>query len=148
MSFRTNSHNYLDLMVRFAEGKLSGTHFVTKFMTLWREERDADYAIKKSWKAPYDEMLIDLLKKGKITKEEFAMKWNALWGLSKADQSFRDLSDKIFTACDVFNPDSDSREDYEYGEDELRTFVMKIVPQLKEHPLLQDSRLSCRGGST
>ena len=148
MSFRTNSHSYLDLVVRFAEGKLSGAHFVVKFMILWRKDRDADYAIKKSWKAPYDEMLIDLLKKGKITKEEFATKWNALWGLSKAEQSLQDLLDKIFTACDVFNPDSDSREDYEYGEYELRTFVMKILPQLKEHLLLRDSGLLRRNKYT
>lgn len=132
MSFQKNQHRYLGLMTRFAEGKLSGSLFVAKFMELWRKDRDADYEIKKSWNVPYDEMLIASLRKGKITKEEFARKWNALWGLSETDQRLRDLLDTIFTACDVFNPDANSREDYEYSEDELRTFVMNSLSTLKD----------------
>jgi len=141
MSFQKNQHCYLDLMTRFAEGKLSGAFFVTKFMDLWRTDRNAGYEIKKSWNAPYDEMLIASLRKGEITKEEFARKWNALWRLSETEQRLRDLLDMIFTACDVFNPDSDSREDYEYSEYELRTFVINILPKIKV-PLLHTSMLN------
>jgi len=132
MSFQKNQHRYLGLMTRFAEGKLSGSLFVAQFMELWRTDRDADYEIKKSWDVPYDEMLIISLRKGEITNEEFARKWNALWGLSKTDQLLRDLLDKVFTACDVFSPDPDAREDYEYSEDELRTFVMSSLSTLKD----------------
>ena len=132
MSFQKNQHRYLGLMTRFAESKLSGSLFVAQFMALWRTDRDADYEIKKSWNVPYDEMLIISLRKGEITKEEFARKWNALWGLSKTDQLLRDLLDKVFTACDVFSPDPDAREDYEYSEDELRTFVMSSLSKLKD----------------
>ncbi|HIE29949.1 TPA: hypothetical protein EYP66_21995 [Candidatus Poribacteria bacterium] len=145
MSFQKNQHRYLDLMVHFVEGKLSAPIFVTKFMDLWRKERDADYEIKKVWNAPYDEMLIASLKKGEITKEEFATKWNALWGLSKTHQLLHDLLDEVFTACDVFNPDSDTREDYEYSESELRAFVINILPKLKGHLPLSDDKLSHRG---
>jgi len=144
MSFQKNQHRYFDLMFRFATGKLSAALFTTNFMELWRKDRDADYEIKKSWNAPYDEMLIASLKKGEITKEEFATKWNTLWGLSKTEQLLRDLLDGVFTACDVFNPDADSREDYEYSESELRTFVITILPKLKERLLLSDDKLSHR----
>ena len=142
MSFQKNQHRYLALMVRFVEGKLSGAFFVTKFMKLWRKDRDADYEIKKSWNAPYDEILIVSLRTGEITKEEFARKWKALWGLSETNQLLRDLLDEVFTACDVFNPEKDSGEDYEYCEEELRTFVINVLPKLKGHLLLSDSNLS------
>jgi len=132
MKFQKNQYRYLDLMTRFVDGKLSGAFFVTEFMELWRRNRDSDYEIKKSWNAPHDEMLIASLRKGEITKEEFARKWNALWGLSETDQSLRDLLDEAFTACDVFNPDPNSREDYEYSEGELRAFVMNILSKLKD----------------
>ena len=132
MSFQKNQHRYLGLMTRFAKSKLSGSLFVAQFMALWRTDRDADYEIKKSWNVPSDEMLIISLRKGEITKEEFARKWNALWGLSKTDQLLRDLLDKVFTACDVFSPDPDARQDYEYSEDELRTFVMSSLSKLKD----------------
>ena len=128
MNFRTDPHRYFNLMTRFAEGKLSALRFVAKFMELWRKDRNADYEIKKSWNAPHDEMLIASLQKGKITRAEFKTKWNALWGLSERDRLTRELLDKVFTACDVFNPDAASREDYEYSEDALRTFVTKILP--------------------
>ena len=77
-------------------------------------------------------MLIASLKKGEITKEEFSTKWNALWGLSKTDRSLREVLDKVFSACDAFNPDPSSRENYEYSQDELRTFVIEVLSKDQE----------------
>lgn len=36
---------------------------------------------------------------------------------------------RVFTACDVFNPDADFRSEYEYDETELRDFVRNILAE-------------------
>ena len=64
-------------------------------------------------------MLIALLKKGEITKEKFSTKWDAFWGLSKTDRSLREMLGKVFSA-------------YEYGEDELRSFITEVLSKNRE----------------
>lgn len=36
---------------------------------------------------------------------------------------------RVFTACDVFNPNADARSEYEYDETELRDFVRDILAE-------------------
>jgi len=40
-----------------------------------------------------------------------------------------DVLSRIFTACDVFDPDPETRTEYEYGETELRNFVRDIFAE-------------------
>ena len=44
-------------------------------------------------------------------------------------QEFEEMLSRIFTACDVFNPDSDTRSKFEYSEEGLRDFVRNIFSE-------------------
>ena len=50
--------------------------------------------------------------------------------------SFKELLDKIedekFTECDVFEPESALKEDYEISEEELRNCVKKTLLEIKD----------------
>ena len=73
---------------------------------MWRVDRDKNYSLKE---------LFDKIEEEKLTELE---------GLSA-------LISDLFTDCDVFEPDSALREDYEISEEELRNCVKKTLLEIK-----------------
>ena len=59
----------------------------------------------------------------KDSQEEFS--------LPVKNELLDDLFSRIFTACDVFEPDPDLRKHYEYSEEELRSFVRDMLEENK-----------------
>jgi hypothetical protein len=47
-------------------------------------------------------------------------------------EGFSALISDLFTDCDVFEPDSALREDYEISEEELRNCVKKTLLEMKD----------------
>lgn len=45
------------------------------------------------------------------------------------EEKLESMLSRVFTACDVFNPDSNHRTEYEYNETELRGFVHDIMAE-------------------
>lgn len=101
-----NRKLYLELMERFIHKRIDGTQFDSEFCLMWRVDRDKTYS-SKEWLNKIEH--VDL---------------NKLTGFSH-------LMSDLFTDCDVFQPDSALREDYEISEEELRNCVKKTLLEIK-----------------
>ena len=106
-SYWSNRKLYLELMERFINGRIDGTQFDNEFCQMWRVDRDKSYSSKE---------LLDKIEDVELTKLE----------------GFSALISDLFTDCDVFEPDSALREDYEISEEELRNRVKKTFLEMKE----------------
>jgi hypothetical protein len=107
MSYRENRHQYYKLIEDFTYEYIDGVDFERKFAKMWRKDRDDELSnfkpqtvVNKQTNTPHQEI------------DELA-----------------GVLSRIFTACDVFNPDADARSEYEYDETELRDFVRNILAE-------------------
>lgn len=100
-SYWENRKLYLELMERFINERIDGTQFDSEFCQMWRVDRDKNYSSKE---------LLNTIDHLDLTKLE----------------GFSALISDLFTDCDVFEPDSALREDYEISEKELRNCVKKL----------------------
>lgn len=107
VSYWENRKLYLELMERFINGRIDGTQFDSEFCRMWRVDRDKNYSSKE---------LLDKIEGVELTKLE---------GCSA-------LISDLLTDCDVFEPDSALREDYEISEEELRNCVKKTLLEIKD----------------
>ena len=106
-SYWENRKLYLQLMEKFVTGKIDGTQFDIEFCRMWRADRDKNYSLKELFDKIEDEKLTEL-------------------------EGFSALISGLFTDCDVFEPDSTLREDYEISEEELRNCVKKTLLEIKD----------------
>ena len=88
-------------------GRIDGTQFDSEFCRMWRVNRDKNYSLKE---------LLDKIEDVELTKLE----------------GFSALISDLFTDCDVFEPDSALREDYEISEEKLRNCVKKTLLEIKD----------------
>ena len=107
-SYWENKKQYLELMEKFIDGKIDGTRFDSQFCRMWRLDRDKYYRWKK-----------DLYKQISFQP-------------SSKIRGFGSLLSEIFTDCDIFNNDPDSREEFELSEDTLRDCVQNILIKIKD----------------
>lgn len=100
-SYWENRKLYLQLMEKFVNEKIDGTQFEREFFRMCRIDRDRNYSLKEFFDKIEDEKLTEL-------------------------EGFSALISALFTDCDVFEPDSALREDYEISEEELKNCVKKL----------------------
>ncbi len=135
MSYLSNKAQYMCIIHRFLESRIDGVDFTAQFCALWKRDRDDAYAKKHCWSEPLDQQLMTGLASGEITKSEFSKRWSELWEYEE-DISFVEMTDKIFSACDVFVADSQMRDiptssELEYDENHLRAFVAQVLADNK-----------------
>lgn len=105
MSHWSNRSRYRSLIQNFVHGKIDGTEFENLFTQLWREDRDDSLSSTSS-------------ESKKICRHN-----------EEETERLEQALSKIFTACDVFDPDPTTLTQYEYGEEELREFVSKLLDE-------------------
>jgi len=105
-----NRKLYLQLMEKFITGEIDGRQFDREFCRMWRVDRDKNYSLKELFDKIEDEKLTEL-------------------------EGFSALISDLFTDCDIFEPDSALREDYEISEEELRNCVKKTLAEIKDRYL-------------
>ena len=120
MSYVANEKQYLELIRQFLNSKVDGETFCTKFSSLWRVDRDEEWSKVETWSERHDLQLTEAFNRGDITGEEFQQKWRELFG-SESYADLASMTDRIFTACDVFQVEPDT--EYEIDETELRREV-------------------------
>jgi hypothetical protein len=106
-SYWENRKLYLELMKRFINGRIDGTQFDSEFCRMWTVDRNKNYSSKE---------FLDKIEGVELTKLE----------------GFSALISDLFTDCDVFEPDSALRENYEISEEELKNCVKKTFLEIKD----------------
>lgn len=101
-----NKKFYLKLMERFIDEKIDGRQFDSEFCEMWGRDRDRTYSPKE---------LLHIAEHVDLTK--FI--------------GFSGLMSKLFTDCDIFQPDPALRDDYEISEEELRNCVKEAFLEMK-----------------
>lgn len=98
--------SYTQLMEQFINGIIDGQKFKEEFNQLWRLNRDKKYS--------NDE--IQKLDSKKLVESK----------------GFSAIVSNLFTDCDVFEPDSNLRKEYEISEIELKNCVKKALLEIKQ----------------
>ena len=86
-------------MEKFINGMIAGPKFEEEFYQIWILNRDKEYS---------SEAILKINNKKLIESKGFST-----------------IISHLFTDCDVFEPDSSLREDYEISEIELKNYVKK-----------------------
>ena len=120
MSYVANEKQYLELIRQFLGSKVDGETFCTKFCSLWRIDRDEEWSKVETWSERYDLQLTEAYNRGDISGEEFQQKWRELFD-SESYQDLAAMTDRIFTACDVFHTEPEA--EYEIDKTQLRREV-------------------------
>lgn len=98
---------YIQLMEKFVNGRIHSTEFDSEFCRMRRIGRDKNYSMKN---------LLDKAEAVEFTKFK----------------GFSALILDLFIYCDVFEPGSDLRADYEISEEELKNGVKETLLKIKE----------------
>ena len=120
MSYIANESRYLTLIHQFLNSEVDVEAFQREFFFMWKADRDEEYAKRDTWPERYDLQLVDAHSRGEITSEEFEIKWVELFGYAEY-RDLREMLDRVFTACDVFDPKPES--EFDINEAQLRTEV-------------------------
>ena len=115
MSYVANEKQYLDLIHQLLNSEVDGETFCREFCPLWRADRDEQYAERDTWADRYDLQLTDAHNRGEISSEEFERKWVELFGYAEY-KHLLEMLDRIFTACDVFDPEPEREFDIDEGQ--------------------------------
>ena len=106
-----NRKSYIEIMQKFVNEEIDGRQFNSQFCQMWRIDRDIS--------VNFEELLNELEEIDKIELIKI--------------EDFSSLMSKLFTDCDVFEPDSTLREDYEISEKELQNEVKKTLLKIKDY---------------
>jgi hypothetical protein len=120
MSYVANENRYLRLINQLLTSEVGGETFCQEFCSLWKADRDEQYADRNSWAERYDLQLIEAHGRGDISSEEFERKWVELFGYAEY-KHLLEMLDRIFTACDVFDPEPEREIDID--EPQLKSEV-------------------------
>lgn len=136
MSYISNEKLYLELIRQFLAFEFDGETFCVKFGALWRADRDEEWSKVQNNSERPDLQLTKAFNRGDISAETFQQKWRELFD-SESYENLAKMSDRIFTACDVFRDEPEY--EYEIDEAELRREVAKHfaayeVAKSKQHP--------------
>ena len=104
-SYWENKKLYTQLMEKFINGIIDGQTFEEKFYQIWRLNRDKEYSTEEILKIN-NEKLIE-------------------------SRCFSAIVSRLFTNCDVFEPDPSLRENYKISEIELKNYVKKTLSEIK-----------------
>lgn len=91
---------YTQLMEKFINGIIDGQKFEEEFCQIWRLNRYEEYSSEEILKIN-NEKLIE-------------------------SRGFSAIVSRLFTDCDVFEPDPSLRENYKISEIELKNYVKKL----------------------
>ena len=94
-------------MKKFVDKHISGTEFSDQFFQTWKSDRDKTYN---------SEELVYITENFKLTEID----------------GFSSLISDLFLDCELFEPDSALREDYEISEEELRNCVKKTLLEIND----------------
>ena len=120
MSYVANEKRYLEPIRQFLDSEIDVETFCKKFSSLWRVDRDEEWSKVEMLPERPDTQLTEAFHRGDITGEEFQQKFTQLFD-SESYQDLAAMTDRIFTACDVFQVEPEAA--YEIDETELRREV-------------------------
>ena len=115
MSWENNYKKYINLLNSFINGELTASEFDWTYSHLWMKDRDEEYKSEK-YKKYKDRYIHEVSIEGR---------------------KLRNILDRVFTSCDVFN-DDDDRAYYELNAVQLKEEVIKLreeLIQIKEEEL-------------
>lgn len=104
-----NRKVYIDLMETFVDSKITGIEFESKFLQIWKFDRNR---------------IIDSSKLSIVIGSFESAKLEKFSSLISLD---------LFLDLEIFEPNSLLREDCEIGEDELKGHVEKLLLKLKKY---------------
>lgn len=96
---------YTQLMEKFINGIIDGQKFEEEFCQIWRLNRYEEYSSEEILKIN-NEKLIE-------------------------SRGFSAIVSRLFTDCDVFEPNPSLRENYKISEIELKNYVKKTLSEIK-----------------
>ncbi len=120
MSYVANEKQYLELIRQFLDSEIDVETFRKKFSSLWRVDRDEEWSKVEKLPERPDIQLTEKFHRGEISGEIFQQKWRELFD-SESYEDLAVMTDRIFTACDVFREEPEA--DYEIDETEFRREV-------------------------
>ncbi len=120
MNYVANEKQYLEIIHQLLNAEVDGETFCREFSSLWKADRDEEYAKRDAWAERYDLQLVDAHGRGEISSEEFERKWVELFGYAEY-KDLVEMLDRIFTACDVFDPEPE--RELEIDEAQLKNEV-------------------------
>ena len=108
----------------FLRVEMNCQQFCFQFTDLWIKRRDASSSVKETWPEPYDEILVQALLRGKISKEEFRKSYDELWGLSDTPD-LGEMLDAIHSSCSALRRVPELH--WQIDEDRLRAEVREYL---------------------
>jgi hypothetical protein len=136
MSYAANEKQYLELIRQFLNSEIDVDIFCERFSSLWRVDRDEEWSKVENLPERPDVKLTEAFNRGEISGEVFQQKWRKLFD-SESYEALATMTDRIFTACDVFREEPEA--EYEIDETELRREVaehLAIYESAKSKQLL------------
>jgi len=125
-------NKFNEIITKFLSYEITPDEFCDEFTKAWIVLRDEHLkikeAIKENWDRPYDQELIFAKYQGKITSEEFNVKYLALWGIEESI-NFNNMINSIHSLCSSYSKESEY--EWQVNEDNLRAQVTNIFQEYK-----------------
>ena len=134
MSYWENKDLYYKLLKEYCNFEVSSIDFERKFLQIVKEDEDALHEKSKDWERRFDIELQVERRESKISQEEFCKRWNDLWGITDNMNKLCDILDRVFCACDCFDPnisDSEANPPLDLSERLFREEVLSLYHELE-----------------
>lgn len=129
---RVPKSDYLLLMERYLRGEIDAKSLNEQFLPLWRQDRDDEDMLRRSWPRRYDIELQHMLANGEISREEFGRRFRDLCQYSPADWEAEDIIGQAFVSLDYWCDNEDgSAPSTEVAEQHLREDLTSLSLRLR-----------------
>ena len=129
---RVPKSDYLLLMERYLRGDIDASSLNGQFLPLWRQDRDHEEVLRRSWPRRYDIELQHMLANGEISSEEFGGRFRDLFHYSPADWEAEGIIGQAFVSLDYWCDNEDgSAPSTEVAEQHLREELTSLSSELR-----------------
>ena len=94
MSFAEHREHYFGLMRKYVDGDISPDTFVGEYFSLWKSDRDEEWAQTQQWERRYELELSEAFRSSRLSKDEFVKRRLKLFGSVPQEELIHSLIDR------------------------------------------------------
>lgn len=127
---------YVEVIVGFLDGGMSAEAFDTRYREVWMEDVNRQHASTTPDQNKDECRLIDSMKCGDISGDEFHRRWYELHGISEVDATVELALGALHSRCHDYTTDELLLASGTYlGEQELRDHAREVLSILRDYKI-------------
>lgn len=125
---------YIDVIVRFLEGRISAQVFDTTYREIWMKDINREHASTTPEQEQEGRLLLNAAHGGEISSDEFSKRWKKLHNTTEVDSAVGSALGELHSRCSDYTTNELLLTSGAYvSESELRDHARRVLRILREY---------------